>query len=289
MMRKYINKVFIYLIFFFITYVYLVNVKIVWIDLFPISISQICYLISFTCCSFMLLWSLVKTMMTDPGKVPQNWGFFLDQNEQRKRRFCLNCHLFKPERCHHCSACNRCVLNMDHHCPWINNCVGFYNRKFFMQMLFYVILDSFMGLFGLFIGLRQEYINIQNDDFQLIKTLLILIAFGVCGLAIFLITRFFKMHIDLVLENRTTIENLERKRSEEQGQNQEDKNPYDLGHYYNWVQVFGTNKYYWFLPIDNIEGRPSGDGILWPRRHRQDSEQTGDNFPSTNNNTRVQN
>lgn len=34
-----------------------------------------------------------------------------------------------------------------------------------MQMLFYVILDSFMGLFGLFIGLRQEYINIQNDDF----------------------------------------------------------------------------------------------------------------------------
>ena len=45
--------------------------------------------------------------------------------------------------------------------------------------------------------------------------MLILIAFGVCGLAIFLITRFFKMHVDLVLENRTTIENLERKRSEE--------------------------------------------------------------------------
>ena len=73
---------------------------------------------------------------------------------------CIYYYIFK-----HCSACNRCVLNMDHHCPWINNCVGFYNRKFFMQMLFYVILDSFMGLFGLFIGLRQEYINIQNDDF----------------------------------------------------------------------------------------------------------------------------
>ena len=47
-------------------------------------------------------------------------GYFLDDPECKKRRYCLICHIFKPERCHHCSACNRCVLNMDHHCPWIN-------------------------------------------------------------------------------------------------------------------------------------------------------------------------
>jgi palmitoyltransferase ZDHHC2/15/20 len=59
------------------------------------------------------------------------------------------CNVFKPERCHHCSACNRCVLNMDHHCPWINNCVGFWNRKYFMLMLFYVILTTYFVLMTL--------------------------------------------------------------------------------------------------------------------------------------------
>jgi DHHC palmitoyltransferase len=40
---------------------------------------------------------------------------------------------------------------MDHHCPWINNCIGFWNRKHFLLLLFYVLLTSY------FTGITMVY------------------------------------------------------------------------------------------------------------------------------------
>lgn len=98
-----------------------------------------------------------------------------------------------------------------------------------MQMLFYVILDSFCASFGLGWGLYYEfqdilqYMNSKGDP-HFIDGLLLLCAFGISVSASCLITMFFKFHLDLVLNNRTTIENLEKKRNEVAGNEQEDNN-----------------------------------------------------------------
>jgi palmitoyltransferase len=63
-------------------------------------------------------------------------------NSEKRRRFCRKCTQWKPERCHHCSVCGRCVLKMDHHCVWIANCVGAYNYKFFLLFLLYTFLAT---------------------------------------------------------------------------------------------------------------------------------------------------
>ena len=61
----------------------------------------------------------------------------MNEPENRRKRYCLICHLFKPEKCHHCSTCKSCMLGMDHHCPWLATCIGFFNRKHFMLTLIY--------------------------------------------------------------------------------------------------------------------------------------------------------
>lgn len=70
----------------------------------------------------------------------------MDEPEVRKKRYCMICHSFKPERCHHCSRCKKCILGMDHHCPWLGCCIGFFNRKHFILLLIYTVLIAMVIL-----------------------------------------------------------------------------------------------------------------------------------------------
>ncbi len=38
------------------------------------------------------------------------------QETFNSERWCFSCKAYKPPRCHHCTACGRCVLRSDHHC-----------------------------------------------------------------------------------------------------------------------------------------------------------------------------
>ena len=152
---------------------------------------------------------------------------------------------------------------MDHHCPWVDNCIGFYNKKFFMQLIFYFFLTSFLFCITYFpysYDIIKMLIdtdgrgntNIIYKNFVILLNNLILLGFSIIDF------NFLKFHIKLISSNLTTIETLDN----DLIQNKK----YDLGFIENFKQVFGECKLLWFLPINLPIGYPNGDGLTWPTR-----------------------
>ena len=216
-------------------------------------------LIIFHILVLLLLISFISTMNTNPGEIPLYWGFYIGDDDFKRKRYCLICNAFKPERSHHCSICNKCVLNMDHHCPWVDNCIGFYNRKYFMQLLIFVVILT------IYIDISEIYFVIdmsiklfkKNVKYKEIAHLGFVV---ICYIAVFIfsiiISLFLKFHLQLVLDNSTTIESLDLEHK-----NENDK--YNVGKRQNWEQVFGSEPLFWFFPFPTKRGRPEGDGLTW--------------------------
>jgi palmitoyltransferase ZDHHC2/15/20 len=163
----------------------------------------------------MVLWTLIKITISEPGQVPIYWGFYFGDSDSKRRRYCLMCNVFKPDRCHHCSICNKCVLNMDHHCPWINNCIGFFNRKFFIQMLFYLTLTIIYILaangkftYDIVSKILKNRVNLKSE---LTGNLGYIFLYTLDVVLLLIIGLFFKFHLLLIIENKTTIETIDKK------------------------------------------------------------------------------
>ena len=241
-------------------------------------IISIIVLIAFHLLAFLLIWSFIQTMITDPGEVPIYWGFRVGDPDDRRRRYWLMCNLYKPERCHHCSACGRWILNMDHHCPWVNNWIGFWNRKYFMLLLFYVQITTLYVLIALsydmyksIVWIGESIINFEAPHlYELQIAVFTMIAYLFVALICLLMFVFFRFHRKLVRENKTTIENLEHK-------NKEYESKYDINECENIEQVMGTIRWLWFLPIMPASTKPHGEGINFHKRFEsEDSEGEGE-------------
>ena len=129
----------------------------------PDSTSKYAHIIIFELFTVLTLVAHFRTILTDPGSVPQktatpeliqginnsrNYDYDPQQQQQQQQQQnnviykCSECCSVKPDRAHHCSVCKRCIRKMDHHCPWVNNCVGERNQKYFVLFTLYVTIIS---------------------------------------------------------------------------------------------------------------------------------------------------
>jgi len=106
--------------------------------------------------------------------------------------------------------------------------------------------------------------NDAKMDF--VENVIIFLAFTILCILIVLMTIFFRFHIILVINNCTTIEDLEKKK------NPNTVNVYDTGCYNNWIQVFGGNPWLWLLPVYGASGKPVGDGVSWNQKNSSSLE-----------------
>nr|XP_055039037.1 palmitoyltransferase ZDHHC20-B isoform X1 [Misgurnus anguillicaudatus] len=259
--------------------------------------EKIIYLVVFHLSFIMFVWSYWKTIFTRPANPSKEFCLPKAEKEQYEKeqrpetqqdilrrvasglplytrtgagaiRYCDRCQVIKPDRCHHCSACDMCVLKMDHHCPWVNNCVGFSNYKFFILFLTYSLIyclfiaASVLQYFIKFWTLcrRKSAENCPKSDptespnakFH------VLFLFFVAAMFCISILSLFTYHLWLVGKNRSTIEAFRAPVF----RNGPDKNGFSLGFSKNIAQVFGDQKKYWLLPIFTSQG----DGFSFPTR-----------------------
>ena len=278
---KLLGIIFRIVFFLIVLFNYIFTIFYIWYPKFLIAPSDASlFLLYYHIIIALVIWTVYATSKSDPGQVPLYWGFYIGDSDSKRTRYCLMCNVFKPLRCHHCSVCNRCVLNMDHHCPWINSCIGFYNRKFFMQMVFYLIVAIISSLianlsstYSLIYELFIDYKKIEFNFKYSMKFICILI-YGIDIIMGVILIQFFKFHIMLVLENKTTIETLDHK-------GKDFISKYDIGKWQNWYQVMGINKWLWLIPLKIYQGKPKGNGIDWGENLEESLRNT---FRGENNN-----
>jgi len=68
---------------------------------------------------------------------------------------CRQCRVWRPPMSHHCSICQRCVVNFDHHCGVLGRCIAERNHRWFVLLIMCAFVNAGSQL-GALVGLAME-------------------------------------------------------------------------------------------------------------------------------------
>ncbi|CAD8052352.1 unnamed protein product [Paramecium sonneborni] len=264
-MPQVLKKQFPLILAFLILLIYLTFVYFVFVQISKKTLIEWVIFYMGTFSVYMIFWSLYKASTIEPGFIPKNT--MVEHDETQPQNYCLSCRIRRPERSHHCSKCQRCILNMDHHCIWTSNCIGLYNRKYFILILFWGSLGMFLAsIFGL-INLSALWNKIwEYDSLDFNKVWAGFIFFIVFSQFFnsFGLYYFFWINFKLIIINIGTLDQLilEIEAQSKRKYSRNDLTVYDLGFWYNFQFYFGKNPFLWLIPV----GIPLGDGYHWDKK-----------------------
>ena len=206
---------------------------------------------------FYTFWSFTEASFLNPGYLTQNWeneakedpNYISNNNTtNNSANFCKKCNMKRPQRCHHCSDCKKCVLLYDHHCEFTDNCVGQRNYRAFFIFLLIFPLHAFttvgLGIFAIF---KYKARGIQL--FVFFTTALYFLVFGV----IVLIQ--LSAQMPFLLYNSTWVEDSVQEDTEKLYKKAGVKqvNKYDINILDNVKCRLGHNPFLWIFPTANNE------------------------------------
>lgn len=214
------------------------------------------------------IFSFIRTHCSSPGGGTDSWRSFVRKQkleiyeprfawQPAQATWCSKCRDVRPERTHHCSSTNECVLRFDHYCPWTANSIGHHNHKFFLLVAIYTFLANivaFATMLPMAVAIVAGWINQDPFSNSWQKALLVVV---VC-LQVPQTMTFSDMcrdHVAKAYRNITSVEVNYKNMS----------NPYDRGsNRANLEEILGKFGLDWFFPI--MPRHPVSDGISFARR-----------------------
>jgi len=155
---------------------------------------------------------------------------------------CKKCKVAKPPRSHHCKICQKCQLRMDHHCPWVNNCIGYFNHRYFVLFLQYLLIGNIYFALLSIIPIYEAYVRFQNGriPFYTVKELFLFFIMLLNLSLIFCVGGLYFFHLYLLLTNQTTIEYSENDYYKKEAKRNGNVyvNEFDLGYKTNYKMFF---------------------------------------------------